>query len=89
MATCTFRDATEIGEFKEPYVVAEVNTSHDGNLETAREMIDKAVEAGCRCVKFQSWSAASLYSEAFYRENPISKRLFGGCFSSRDRRNSL
>lgn len=59
-----------------PYIVAEVNTSHNGNIEVAKAMIKTAKEVGCSCVKFQSWSAESLYSKTYYKENPISKRLF-------------
>jgi N-acetylneuraminate synthase len=38
-------------------------------------MIDAAVEAGCNCVKFQSWSVESLYSKTYYRQNPIAKKI--------------
>lgn len=75
MASCTFRDATTIFDYGSPYFVAEVNTSHNGNVDTAKQMIDKAVEAGCSCVKFQSWSAESLYSKTYYANNPIAKRI--------------
>lgn len=75
MATCIFRDLTEIGDYKKPYIVAEVNSSHNGNMDTALEMIVKAKETGCNCVKFQSWSAESLYSKTYYDENPIAKRI--------------
>jgi sialic acid synthase SpsE len=34
-------------------VVAELGTSHQGNLDTARRLIDAAVAAGAECVKFQ------------------------------------
>lgn len=75
MANCILRDSTVIGDFLKPYIVAEVNTSHNGNMETAKEMIDRAKEAGCSCVKFQSWSKESLYSKTYYEENPIVKRF--------------
>lgn len=75
MATCTFRDSTIIGDFRKPYFVAEVNTSHMGNTDTAKEMIKQASLAGCNCVKFQSWSAESLYSKTYYDANPIAKRI--------------
>jgi N-acetylneuraminate synthase len=75
MATCILRDLTEIGEYLKPYVVAEVNSSHSGNMDTALEMIVKARETGCNCVKFQSWSAESLYSKTYYDANPIAKRI--------------
>lgn len=41
----------------------------------ARQMIDAAAGAGCDCVKFQSWSAESLYSQSYYKDNPIAKRI--------------
>ena len=75
MANCILRDSTVIGDFMKPYIVAEVNTSHNGNMEAAKEMIDRAKEAGCSCVKFQSWSKESLYSKTYYDENPIAKRI--------------
>jgi len=75
MANCVLRDSTVLGDFLKPYIVAEVNTSHNGSMETAKEMIDRAKEAGCSCVKFQSWSKESLYSKTYYDENPIAKRI--------------
>ena len=75
MAKCTLRDKTVIGDFLKPYIVAEVNTSHNGSVEKAKAMIDKAKEVGCSCVKFQSWSKESLYSKTYYDENPIAKRI--------------
>ena len=75
MAQIKLRDGTEIGDFKKPYVVAEVNTSHFGDIETAKEMVRKAKEAGCSGVKFQSWSKESLYSKTYYDENPIMGRI--------------
>lgn len=58
-----------------PYIVAEVNSSHGGSMETAKRMIEAAAECGCDCVKFQSWSAGTLYSKTYYKENPIAKRF--------------
>ena len=74
MAVIHLDDGREIGDYKKPYIVAEVNSSHNGNIETAKEMIQKAKEIGCDCVKFQSWSTESLYSASYYEENPIAKR---------------
>lgn len=65
----------EIGVGQGPYVVAEVNSSHGGSVETAKRMIEAAAECGCDCVKFQSWSAESLYSKTYYSENPIARRF--------------
>lgn len=59
----------------EPYIVAELNSSHNGKIDAAREMIDAAKDCGCDAVKFQSWSAESLYCRDYYEQNPISKRM--------------
>lgn len=75
MAKIRLRDNTELADFGRPYIVAELNTSHFGSVDLAREMIDKAKEVGCDCVKFQSWSAESLYSKSYYAANPIARRL--------------
>lgn len=75
MSSCVFSDGTTVGDYLRPYIVAEVNSSHNGNMETARKMIDAAADCGCDCVKFQSWSASSLYSKTYYRQNPIAKRF--------------
>jgi N-acetylneuraminate synthase len=38
-------------------------------------MIDMVKECGGDCVKFQSWSEDTLYSNDYYIENPIAKRF--------------
>lgn len=62
----------------EPYIVAELNSSHGGKIDVAREMIDAAKSCGCDAVKFQSWSAESLYCRDYYEQNPIAKRMVKG-----------
>ena len=78
MTKIKLRNSKILGDFCEPYIVAEMNTSHFGKLDTAKLMIDKAKESGCDCVKFQSWSSESLYSKTYYDENPIAKRFVKG-----------
>ena len=67
-----------------PYVIAELNTSHFGELEIAKEMIIKAAAIGVDCVKFQSWSTDSLYSQDYYDENKMAKRFVKKFSFSRD-----
>jgi N-acetylneuraminate synthase len=64
-----------IEDFAEPYIIAEINTSHFGRYELAVKMIDEARRIGVNCVKFQSWSESSLYSQTYYDKNPIAKRF--------------
>lgn len=65
----------KIGDGLEPYFIAELNTSHFGDIGKAKQMIDMVKLAGGDCVKFQSWSEDTLYSNDYYRENPIARRF--------------
>ena len=69
-------DNRKIGDFQKPYIIAELNTSHFGNISMAKRMILKAKESGCDCVKLQSWSPDTLYSKKFFDKNPVTKRFF-------------
>ena len=60
MSSVTLRNGRPVGDYLPPYVVAELNTSHFGDMAVARSMIDQAKAAGCDCVKLQSWSAETL-----------------------------
>jgi len=64
-----------IEEYGVPYIIAELNSSHFGDLDIAKQMIKSAKSSGADCVKFQSWSSTSLYSNSYYRANPIAKRF--------------
>jgi len=75
MSFITLRNGRRIGDYFRPYIVAELNTSHFGNVDIAKSMIDQAKAAGCDCVKFQSWSADTLYCESYYEENKMAKRV--------------
>ena len=57
------------------YFIAEFNTSHFGDVALAKKMIDNAKDIGVNCVKFQSWSSTSLYSQSYYSQNPMAKRF--------------
>jgi sialic acid synthase SpsE len=78
MARIQLNDKRILEDFGIPYIVAEMNTSHFGNIDNAKHMIDEARNAGCDCVKFQSWTTQSLYSKTYYDKNPIAKRFVKG-----------
>lgn len=89
MSKFVLRNGITIGDYLKPYFIAELNSSHNGDINVAYEMILKAKEAGCDCVKFQSWSDASLYSASYYKENPIAQRFFKKFSLSEDQMLSL
>ena len=60
---------TDIKEYGQPYVIAEIGANHNGDIELAKKMIDKAVECGADAVKFQSWTKTSLFSRKVYDDN--------------------
>lgn len=75
MSKIFLRNGKIVGDYLNPYIVAELNTSHFGDIAIAHQMVDKAKEVGCDCVKFQSWTADTLYASSYYSNNPIAKRV--------------
>ena len=45
----------------EPFVIAEIGNNHQGDLQTAFELIKSAKESGADCAKFQMRTMSSLY----------------------------
>lgn len=49
---------------KQPIIIAEAGVNHDGQLEKALRLVDKAAEAGADYVKFQTFHAEKLVTSA-------------------------
>lgn len=60
---------SEIKEYGQPYIIAEIGANHNGDIELAKKMIDSAIECGADCVKFQSWTKDSIFSKKVYSDN--------------------
>jgi sialic acid synthase SpsE/sugar phosphate isomerase/epimerase len=54
----------EISEESPCFVIAEIGNNHNGSLDLAKKLIDKAIWAGVDCVKFQMRSKESLYRQS-------------------------
>ncbi len=59
----------ELYNFCSPYIIAELGSNHNGNMELAKKMIIEAKEAGANCVKFQSWTKDSIFAKKKYEDN--------------------
>ena len=52
-----------VGSDEPTFVIAEAGSNHNGELDTAKELIDVAANAGADAVKFQTFRAEDLYVE--------------------------
>jgi N,N'-diacetyllegionaminate synthase len=70
-----------IGDGHPCLVIAEIGSNHDGDLYTAKALVDAAAKAGADAVKFQSFSARGLYNllspngDSTWAENPAISTL--------------
>jgi N-acetylneuraminate synthase len=63
-----------VGDGYPTFVTAEIGINHNGDIETAKKLIDAAVESGCDAVKFQKRTIDIVYTKqelANPRENPF------------------
>jgi N-acetylneuraminate synthase len=58
-----------VGDGHPPYVIAEIGSNHNGDMDLCRRLIDAAADAGAHAVKFQSWSERSLIAREEYDRN--------------------
>jgi len=59
----------EVGHHRPPFIIAEIGSNHNGDMNLCHRLIDVAAEAGAHAVKFQSWSDKSLIAEEEYARN--------------------
>jgi len=59
----------DVFNFGKPYIIAELGSNHNGDMELAKKLIIEAKEAGADCVKFQSWSKGTIFAKKKYEDN--------------------
>ena len=52
-----------------PFIIGEIGSNHNGDMEKAKRLIDVAKEAGCDAVKFQSFHYNSLFPQSLLDAN--------------------
>ena len=62
-------DGRLVGPGEPAYIVAEIGSNHNGDMELCKRIVDAAASSGADAVKFQSWSRQSLISRAEYDRN--------------------
>jgi N-acetylneuraminate synthase len=63
-----------VGDGQPCYLIAEIGINHNGDVETAKQLVDVAVGAGCNAVKFQKRTVDVVYTPeelARPRESPF------------------
>ena len=58
---------------KHVFIIAEIGINHNGDMETAKKLIEWAVLSGCDAVKFQKRTVDKVYTKDYldsYRESP-------------------
>lgn len=54
---------------KKTYIIAEAGVNHNGNIDIAIELINKAKEAGVDCIKFQTFKAEQIVTQKSPKAN--------------------
>lgn len=62
-------EVRDINNFGKPYIIAELGSNHNGDMQLAKRLIVEAKEAGADCIKFQSWSKDSIFARKKYEDN--------------------
>lgn len=61
--------ALNVGPGFPPYLIAEIGSNHNGDMDLCRRLIDAAADAGAHAAKFQSWTEKSLIATEEYDRN--------------------
>ena len=71
-------DGVPIGPEHEPYVIAEVSANHNGDIDTAKELIMVAHKAGASAVKLQTYTPDTITLNSSSDDFKINDGLWAG-----------
>ena len=66
-----------IGENETPFIIAEIGNNHNGNVNTAKELIKTAKEAGADAVKFQVKNIEKSFAKDLLDSPYVNENSFG------------
>lgn len=58
----------DLNTIKKPYIIAEIGSNHNGDIDLALKMIDEAKECGADAVKFQFFDEKNLCTKTYLKE---------------------
>lgn len=67
-----------IGQNEKPYIIAEISANHNGNIDTARKIIEQAKKCGADAVKLQTYTADTITLNSRNEEFMIRGGLWDG-----------
>ena len=75
-------DGTPVGDATECYVIAEIGHNHQGSVEQAKELFQKAHECGANAVKLQKRHNPTLYTGDFFHRPYEHENSFGPTYGT-------
>ena len=61
-------------KIKSPYIISEIGSNHNGNMELCKKLIIQSKNAGVDAVKFQFFSEDGLFSNYYFKKNKINRK---------------
>lgn len=71
-------DGKAIGSNNKPYIIAEMSANHNGDINTAFAIIDKAKQAGADAIKIQTYTADTITLKSNLPDFQINDGLWAG-----------
>ena len=71
-------DGKAIGSNNKPYIIAEMSANHNGDINTAFAIIDKAKQAGADAIKIQTYTADTITLKSKLPDFQINDGLWAG-----------